>query len=171
MLALCLSFLLVVADRFTKLYISSTLAHGEYIPVFAGLYDLRYVRNTGAAWGIFAGMSHWLVVLSVVMLVVLVVWRRVFLTSCFLHRLVLGFMVGGILGNLIDRLKYGYVIDFLDFYWRGHHFPAFNIADSAICTGVAIYIITQFLPAEGATPSVSGTAGTPRPGDARDVSP
>ncbi len=61
------------------------------------------------------------------------------------HRIAMGLMVAGIVGNLIDRIRFGYVVDFLDVHWRGHRFPSFNVADAAICVGVGIYILTQFL--------------------------
>lgn len=151
MLVLWISIILTIADQATKYWVRSSL-RDHVISVFPGLFDLRFVRNTGAAWGMFQGFSSALVVLSVVVLAVLLVFRRRFLTDTFLHRLTLGFMVGGILGNLIDRMRLSYVVDFLDFHWRGHHFPAFNIADAAICTGVFIYILTTYME-ERAQPS------------------
>jgi signal peptidase II len=135
----------VCADQITKLAIITRFAHGENVPVIQGFFDLRYVRNTGAAWGIFAGHNTPLIVLSVIMLVVIFVYRRQFLYDTKLHRVAGGLMTGGIIGNLIDRAKMGYVIDFLDFYAGPKHFPAFNIADSAICVGVSLYILTQVL--------------------------
>jgi signal peptidase II len=71
-----------------------------------------------------------------------------------------GLMLGGIVGNLVDRLRLGYVVDFLDFYWGRHHFPAFNVADSAICTGVGLYILSQFLFARRRTQEGAGGQGS-----------
>jgi signal peptidase II len=79
------------------------------------------------------------------MLVVIVCFRRSFLNDVPGHRLALGLMVGGIVGNLIDRLRLQYVVDFLDFHWGVHHFPAFNVADSSICIGVGLYILSMLL--------------------------
>jgi signal peptidase II len=59
-------------------------------------------------------------------------------------------MLGGIAGNLVDRVRLGFVVDFLDFHWNGHHFPAFNVADSAICVGVALYLLTTVRTAKAA---------------------
>lgn len=98
----------------------------------------------------FAGGHLWLALLSVVMLVLMVVFRKSFLSDLLIDRICLGFIAGGIIGNLIDRVRLQYVVDFLDFYWRDHHFPAFNIADSAICIGVALYAVSQFMVARKA---------------------
>lgn len=147
MLVLILSFTIAFSDQVTKHLVRCTFPLGGGRTLLPGLFDLRYVRNTGAAWGMLSGLNHWLVVLSLVMLVVITVFRRRFLTDSLIHRVALGLMVGGIVGNLVDRMRLGYVVDFLDFYWRTRHFPAFNVADSAICVGVGLYIASQLLQA------------------------
>lgn len=144
MLVLCLSFLITLLDQITKYLIKWSLLSG-HITVIPGLLDLRYVRNTGAAWGIMEGLNDWLIILSIIMLIVIVVFRRCLLTDALVHRIAMGLMIGGIVGNLFDRLRLACVIDFLDFYWGPHHFPAFNVADSAICVGVGLYVISQLL--------------------------
>ncbi|NQU40706.1 MAG: signal peptidase II [Lentisphaerae bacterium] len=150
MLILWVSAAIAVLDQASKYLIRDRFHVGDFIPVIPRFFDLHYVQNTGAAWGLFAGFSHWLVLVSVVMLVVLVVFRRSIMTDSLIHRCATALMIGGIVGNLIDRVRLGYVVDFLDFYWieRGgpHHFPAFNVADSAICIGVGLYILTQVWP-------------------------
>ncbi len=118
---------------------------GEGVPVIPGFFNLVYVRNTGAAWGMLGGLTGWLVVFSILMLLVIVIFRRSFLNDTLTHRFAFGFMIGGIVGNLIDRVRLQYVVDFLDFHAGVHHFPAFNVADSAICIGVGLYMITAFL--------------------------
>lgn len=142
--ALCLSLLIVVLDQLTKWLVRVEFPLGHSIPVIPGLFNLTYVRNTGAAWGIMGGLNGWLAVLSIVMLVVIVVFRRSFLSDVPVHRMALGCMVGGIVGNLLDRVRLDYVVDFLDFHAAGHHFPAFNVADSAICVGVGLYVLSSF---------------------------
>jgi signal peptidase II len=144
-LAMPIAVLVVLADQITKYLIIHRFALGESVVVLPGIFDLRYIRNTGAAWGIFSGYNTVLVPLSFVMIILLTVFRRHFVTDAKIHRVALGLMIGGIVGNLIDRVKWQYVIDFLDFYFRTSHFPAFNVADSSICTGVALYILAQFL--------------------------
>ena len=147
MLILCLSFAVAVIDQVTKAVVVHAMPLHLAFPVIPGFFDLRYIQNTGAAWGMMRGLNHWLVLLSVVMLGVLVRFRKHFIADVCLQRIAMGLMIGGIVGNLIDRIRLGYVVDFLDFYWRSHpyHFPAFNIADASICVGVGLYILSQVL--------------------------
>jgi signal peptidase II len=84
------------------------------------------------------------VAVSAIVLVLLICFRRSFLTDSLIHRLSLALMLGGIAGNLFDRIRLQYVVDFLDFYWENHHFPAFNVADSSICIGVGLYLLSSF---------------------------
>mgnify|MGYP003609376369 FL=1 len=144
MLALIVTILVTVSDQWTKWVVRSDYALGESRTVVEGFFSFTYVRNTGAAWGILGGQNTWLTVLSVVMLVLMVLFRRSFLSNTWEHRLALGFMLGGIIGNLMDRVRLGWVTDFFDFYIGSWHWPAFNIADAAICTGVGIYILSAF---------------------------
>lgn len=144
MLALIATILITLADQWTKLIVRSEFALGESRPVVNGFFSYTYVRNTGAAWGILGGQNTWLCVLSVVMLALMVIFRRSFLSERWEHRLALGLMLGGIIGNLLDRVRLGWVTDFFDFYIGSWHWPAFNIADAAICTGVGIYILSAF---------------------------
>lgn len=138
-----LALLIAVADQASKQWIRDTYALGESRPIIESLFHFTYLRNTGAAWGMFGGHNIWLALLSVVVLVLMVIFRRAFLGNTWEHRVALGLLAGGILGNVFDRLKLGYVTDFLDFFWHGHHFPAFNIADSAICVGVTLYVLSS----------------------------
>ena len=142
MLVLLLGLFITVVDQVTKYAIRITFAAGESRPVIQGFFDLTYVRNTGAAWGILGGQNAYLTIISIVMLAAILIFRRSFLSDTWEHRIALGLMVGGILGNLMDRMRLGWVTDFLDFHWRGYHFPSFNVADSAICIGVGIYILS-----------------------------
>ena len=148
MLVLLLSLLIAAADQAVKYAIRERLFPGEIVSVMSGFLNLTYVRNTGAAWGVFSGFNRWLVVLSVVVLLLIVVFRRCFLTDSRAHRVCLGLMIGGIVGNLVDRLRLDYVVDYIDFFCRGYHFPSFNIADAAICTGVGLYMLSTALTRE-----------------------
>jgi len=143
MVALIVSFVIAILDQVSKYLVSWQFYPGEPLPIIRGFFNLTYVRNTGAAWGIFGGWNAWLAVLSLVILAALVVFRRSFLVDCLSHRLALGLMIGGIVGNLFDRVRLGYVVDFLDFRFGSYPFPAFNVADSAICIGVAIYALSS----------------------------
>ena len=138
-----LALLIAVADQASKFWVRDSFVLGESRTIVTDLFHFTYLRNTGAAYGMFGGQNIWLAILSVVVLALMVIFRRAFLSSTWEHRLALGLLAGGILGNVCDRLKLGYVTDFLDFFWHGHHFPAFNIADSAICVGVFIYVISS----------------------------
>jgi signal peptidase II len=144
MLVLLVSSLIVLSDQWTKSLVRARYDLGELHPIAEGWFNLTYLRNTGAAWGLFGGQNGGLLILSVVVLVALIAFRRSFLAPTWEHRLALALMIGGILGNLLDRLRYGWVTDFLDFYWKEWHWPAFNIADAAICTGVGLYILSSF---------------------------
>ena len=143
MLILILSFTIVILDQFTKHLIRSNMTIGDMITVIPGFFSITYIRNTGAAWGMMSGFNSLLILLSVVMLAVLVIFRRSFITDTLIHKIAAGLMIAGIVGNLIDRMRLSYVVDFLHFYIGKHQFPSFNVADSAICIGVGIYIISQ----------------------------
>lgn len=147
MLPLSIAIVITLTDQVTKYLVQRHFALHDALPIVSGLFDLRYIQNTGAAWGLFAGGHLWLALLSVVMLVVILLFRKSFLSDGMPDKICLGLIVGGIAGNLIDRVRLQYVVDFLDFYWREQHFPAFNIADSAICVGVGLYIASQFVAA------------------------
>ncbi|NCC53144.1 MAG: signal peptidase II [Spartobacteria bacterium] len=169
MTALCIGIVIALLDQVTKYYVRNGFALGESIVVIPGLMSLTYLRNTGAAWGMLGGQNGALTILSVVMLFIMVIFRRSFLNDTLSHRIALGLMLGGIVGNLVDRIRLGWVTDFLDFYIGSHHWPCFNIADAAICVGVGIYIITSWKDVRTATreaapvPVVEGTADTQEP--------
>jgi signal peptidase II len=164
MVPLILAFALAVLDQASKEWVRLEFGVGESRPIIEGFFSLTYVRNTGAAWGVMGGQNTSLTVLSFVMLAVLMVFRRSCLADTWAHRIALGSMIGGILGNLADRLRLGWVTDFLDFYWRNHHWPAFNVADSAICIGVGIYILSSFrLQRNAGAPAPAAAAVEPNP--------
>jgi signal peptidase II len=138
--------LVVLIDQLTKWLVRQAYPlPGDGVTLIAGLFDLRYVRNAGAAWGILQGRSLLLIAFSVVALILLLTGYRRPLLKLPGGGVTLGLLCGGIVGNLIDRVRFGYVIDFLDFYLGRSHFPAFNVADAAICAGVGLYIVTQHL--------------------------
>ncbi len=141
LVALCV----ILLDQASKEWVRGAFALHESEPVLADFFNLTYIRNTGAAWGMFSGQNIALSALALAMLVILVVFRRRILPPGRVHRVALGLLCGGIVGNLFDRLRLDYVVDFLDFHFRAWHFPAFNVADSAICIGVGIYILGTLL--------------------------
>ena len=134
---------IVIVDQVTKAIVDRTMPLHDSIPIIDGLFNLTYVRNTGAAFGIFAG-SHeafrlpFLITVSVLAIgFIFIMLKRLRASEAGLIS-ALSLILGGAIGNLIDRILYGEVIDFLDVYWSDYHWPAFNIADSCITIGVAI---------------------------------
>lgn len=142
MLALIIAISITVLDQATKYVVRLELPLGVPVPVIPGFFDLTYLRNTGAAWGLLGGQNWLLTVVSLLMLALMLCFRRSFLSDTPTHRVALGLMVGGIVGNVLDRVRLGWVTDFLDFHVAGRHWPAFNVADAAICMGVGLYILT-----------------------------
>jgi signal peptidase II len=140
----------IIVDQVTKLWIMTVFALHEQLTVIPGFFNLVYVTNTGAAFGFLAGDKTWLrqfffVTVSIVALVVIALaynhlkkQSRIFVYS-------LGLIAGGAVGNLIDRLRFGSVVDFLDFYLGSYHWPAFNAADSAITVGVGLFLLGTLL--------------------------
>ncbi|MBC7804506.1 MAG: lipoprotein signal peptidase [Candidatus Parcubacteria bacterium] len=137
----------LVLDRFSKALVLESLAPGESRPI-TGFFNLVLVFNTGAAFSFLAGERGWqtflfagiATVASVVISYLIVKNREKRLFCCGL-----ALILGGALGNLYDRLVYGKVVDFLDFHLQGWHWPAFNVADSAIMVGAAILIAESFM--------------------------
>jgi signal peptidase II len=141
--------MVVAVDQGTKQYVDATFNLYESRPVVEGFFNLTYVRNSGAAFGILSRRDpeflrlFFLSVTGVALLVVVFYYSRIpwsqRLTLCGL-----GLIMGGALGNGIDRYTIGQVIDFLDVYVGDYHWPAFNVADSAICIGVSLLLIDSF---------------------------
>ena len=140
---LALSAAVIVLDLWTKWLVLRKIALHEAIPVIPDFFQLVHVRNTGAAFGIGANASSKLVPLLLnfgaiaVFCVVVVYALRTAVTDRLLQT-GLHLILGGAIGNLVDRFRFGYVIDFLDVYVGRYHWPAFNVADSAICIGIAL---------------------------------
>ena len=144
-LALVVAVVVLVADQVTKAVVDHTMVRGETIALLP-FCALTYVRNTGAAFGLFAAVPAALripVLLAVtaVALVALVSFLRQTPADRSWVVGALGAVLGGAAGNLVCRLRYGEVIDFVDLHWGDLHWPAFNVADSAITVGVAIVLL------------------------------
>lgn len=141
----CFSLLIVLFDQFTKYLAVTYLQPLRSIRIIPGFFNLSYVENIGAAWGMLAGKQIFLILFTLVTLGWFIWKRKRIFGKIPCARLIQSLLYGGIIGNLIDRLTTGKVIDFLDFYWGTSHFPSFNIADSAICCGVFLFIILQWM--------------------------
>jgi signal peptidase II len=116
--------------------------------VVDGFFNLVNVGNTGAAWSLFSGRSTALALLAVATLIAIFAWRHQLGLRSRPVQISFGLLCGGILGNLLDRLFYGHVIDFLDFHFGSYIYPTFNVADSGICVGVGIYLLYSLFQAE-----------------------
>jgi signal peptidase II len=138
-----------VADQATKVLVRRTIDPGDSIPVLDGFVDIVHARNPGAAFSFLADAPAWfrgpffLVITIIAVIVLLYVIGRLPREDR-LMRVALGGVLGGALGNLVDRLMYGEVTDFVDVHWRTHHWPAFNVADSSITLAV-IAVVAQAL--------------------------
>lgn len=133
----------IVLDQVTKLWITSRFVFGEKLPVL-DVFDLVLAHNTGAAFSFLhdaGGFQRWLFSGIAVAASAWIVWLLRNHATQTLFALALSLILGGALGNLIDRIAYGYVVDFLAFHWGEHYFPAFNVADSAITAGAALLIL------------------------------
>jgi len=144
---LWISALVLILDQASKLTTDATMQLYESIPLLPYV-NLTYAHNTGAAFSFLAqagGWQRWLFAgLALVMSGVIGVWLYRLKPYETLMAWALSLILGGAIGNLIDRVAYGYVIDFLDVYYQDWHWPAFNIADSAICIGVALMLLESF---------------------------
>lgn len=133
------SILLVIADQIFKLLITSRISYGSGIEVIPGFFELVYWRNTGAAWGMFSNGTLYLTIISVIASLAIIVLmpkaRTLFM------KISLALILAGAVGNLIDRIRLGYVVDYLSFDIFGYDFPVFNLADMCIVIGCILMII------------------------------
>ncbi|MBU2919005.1 signal peptidase II [Psychrosphaera sp. F3M07] len=141
---LALSLLLIIADQFSKIWIINNLALYADINVLP-IFDITYVRNYGAAFSFLSDAGGWqhyfFTGIALVISVLLIYWmyktpvKQTWLLAAY------ALILSGAIGNVMDRLNYGYVVDFLHFYYQDWHFPAFNIADMAISLGAGLLIL------------------------------
>ena len=149
----------IMLDQLTKVIVVWSLPSSVHEKIIVpGFFKLVHWENTGAAWSLFRGSNAALAIVACVALVVLFFTRHHFDARTVLGQFAFGLICGGIVGNLIDRIRVGHVIDFLYFYvqQRGggeHGFPAFNVADSAICTGVGLVFLLTWRSDQGSTPA------------------
>lgn len=147
---------ILILDQLTKLIVDRTIPLHHSIPVIDNVFSLTYIRNTGAAFGILAGSAARFRLPFLVLFSVLAIGFIIMMVRRLPDRetgliTALAFILGGAIGNLIDRIAYGEVIDFLDFYWSRYHWPAFNLADSFITIGVLITVF-YLIKAKGEDP-------------------
>ncbi len=140
-----IALLVMTADQLSKIWIRSNLAVGQSLPE-EGFFQLTHIYNTGSAFGLFRGQSFSLTIVGlagvvILLLYVLIGYHRFPYLDSRLSKSALGLVLGGTIGNLIDRLRFGYVTDFIDIgIW-----PAFNVADSAVTVGIIIFACSLLL--------------------------
>ncbi len=142
--------LVLLLDQSTKLLVSANMSLHESNEVIPGLLHITLVHNTGMAFGIFSAAAIpykpvLVTILSIVALGAVAVYAVSSPANERLSQFALAFILGGAAGNIIDRIRLGYVVDFVDVFYRNSHWPAFNVADSAICAGVGLLLVDTLL--------------------------
>jgi signal peptidase II len=159
---------ILALDQATKLLVAGRLVPGESVEILPGILHLTLVRNTGMAFGLLSGLdvpfkSLLMTLLSLAALAAVIYYALRSPRGATMTHFGLTFILGGALGNILDRARLGYVIDFVDVFYRDTHWPAFNVADSSICIGVGLLLLDSLRrhePAIGAEPEIAGGSGT-----------
>ncbi len=147
---------IVAVDQATKFLVIQKLPLYEDVPLISGLLSLQHVRNSGAVFGFLSGTSipgkpYVFAVMSAIALGALTYYARTIPREERLPRFALSLVIGGAIGNLIDRVRFGYVVDFVKMYWENHVWPNYNVADSAISIGLVLLVIDSFRPRDRET--------------------
>lgn len=144
---LCVSALVLVLDQLSKLWVLRSLPEFQPVPVIDGVWNWYRTYNTGAAFSLLGDAGGWQQYLfsgfAVVISLVLAWWLAKTPRNDWKTALPFALVIGGAIGNLLDRLQHGHVVDFIQWHWRDHYWPSFNIADSAIFVAAAILILTS----------------------------
>ena len=141
---------IVLTDQATKAIIVRNMRLGQSLPIVPGYFDLTFVLNPGAAFSLLATLPErirnpFFILISVAAAVLIIVYHARHLVGHRLATVSLGLILGGAVGNLIDRIRYGVVVDFLDAHVHQYHWPVFNVADSAISVGVTLLLLEMLL--------------------------
>ncbi|MFD1447031.1 signal peptidase II [Oceanobacillus profundus] len=140
-----IALFIIGIDQLTKWIIVSTMELGERITVIENFFYITSHRNSGAAWGILQGQMLFFYIVTVVVVIGIIYYMQKFAKNDTLLAIGLSFVLGGAIGNFIDRLFHQEVVDFADFYIFNYNFPIFNVADSALTIGVIIVIIATIM--------------------------
>jgi len=138
-------FVIVIIDQITKFYIAGNFELHQSVEIIRGFFNITYIRNAGVAFGMFSNLKGsfipiiFIAIYIVAIISIVILYRE---THGYSH-IALSLIFSGAIGNLIDRIFRGEVVDFLDFHWQNHHWPAFNVADSCITVGVGLLMITM----------------------------
>jgi signal peptidase II len=142
-----IALLVLLIDQFTKVLVLGAFQLGDSTPI-TGFFNLVRAHNHGAAFSFLAsagGWQRWFFTGIGVVAALFMLWMLRSHAGQKLFSMAIALILGGAVGNVVDRLLHGYVVDFLDFYWGAWHFPAFNVADSAISLGAALLILDEIL--------------------------
>lgn len=147
MIILIITLPVIVLDQLSKFYIQKTMKLHQTIKVIDGLFDITYVLNKGAAFSFLADKpaaftAPFFIIISVIAIGIIGFLFYQTKKNDYVSLIAFGLLLGGSIGNLIDRIRYGAVTDFLDFYIQQYHWPAFNVADSAITTGISLFLFS-----------------------------
>jgi len=142
-----LILIIIFFDQISKFFIRANFNLYEQIDIFKGFLKIIYIRNSGVVWGLFSGNQNHLVpiIISILSIAALLTVLYIFIKtspSCRLELISLSFIMGGAVGNIIDRFILGFVVDFIDIYIKSYHWPTFNIADSFISIGIVLLLIS-----------------------------
>ncbi|HBQ21473.1 MAG: signal peptidase II [Deltaproteobacteria bacterium GWA2_38_16] len=141
----CLAGLVIALDQISKLYIEHHFNLHESITVIPNFFNLTYIRNTGAAFGLLSRapesfrIPFFIIIPLIALTIIVLIFKKTKETQVLMISS-LSLILGGAIGNFIDRVRFNYVIDFLDFHWFNYHWPAFNVADMTIVVGVILLI-------------------------------
>jgi len=136
--------IIVLIDQVTKFYIASNFELYQSIEIIRGFFNITYIRNSGVAFGMFSNLKGsfiqivFIAIYIIAIISILILYRE---THGYSH-IALSLIFSGAIGNLIDRIFRGEVVDFMDFHWQNYHWPAFNVADSCITVGVGLLMIS-----------------------------
>ena len=142
-----LALLAVLLDQWTKAWaVDRLMDPPDVIQVIPGIFHFSYAENTGAAFSLLQNQTRLLSVFSLLVFGLMIVFREHLFDRRRLEQVAFGLLMGGIIGNLLDRMRLGYVVDFVHWHWaeRNLHWPVFNVADSVICIGVGLYVLSGF---------------------------
>lgn len=139
-----ISSIFLVIDIIVKLFVKNKLALQQSIKIIDNFFYITYVKNTGAAWSILSGEQTFLIIFSLVVIIAILIYLYKKKIYTKLEIIGYGLLISGAIGNLIDRIVYGYVIDYLNFYIFNYDFPVFNIADSCIVIGIMLLFISSW---------------------------
>ncbi|HIE29548.1 TPA: signal peptidase II [Candidatus Poribacteria bacterium] len=137
------AFPVVVIDQVSKLIIQSSIQLNHSKPILKGIFDIVYYKNDGAAFGILKGMNSIFIVIIIIAIGFILMYYRSFRYNSWM-KISLGFLLGGALGNLIDRIRIGHVIDFIRLGVNSYWWPAFNLADASVCVGAVMLLAHMF---------------------------